>query len=323
VTGLYEVLGPVKLSGQLYVALLGSATAALTAKLALEVLDRRFALVAGLLVALLPSQVLWSSIIMKDAAVWACLSGLAVVAAVAARSTGRRLAALGLAAAGLLVLLAYLRLQTLEVACVALVLAMLVSDRAQRPLRVAVATGLLLVIPWAYGMGLAGAPYVAGVKNPGEQRALNAEHARSAIDTDGGGGFDAQLSYLPKGVSVVALRPWPWESSDGSVGIWLARIETLVWYPLVVLSVIGLGSAWRRRRALAFPVLSGAAVLVMYGVTEGNLGTAYRHRGELVWALLLLATVGLERVIRRAPSTRNELAAGPSRPQRGTPAIRS
>ena len=323
ITGFYEVLGPFKLSGQLYVAVLGAATAALTARLALEVLDRRFALVAGLLVALLPSQVLWSSIIMKDAAVWACLSGLAVVAAVAARSTGRKLATLGLAAAGVLVLLAYLRLQTLEVACVALVLAMLVSDRAQRPLRLAVATGLLVVVPWAYGMGLAGAPYVAGVKDPAAQRALNAQHARSAIDTDGGSGFDAQLSYLPKGVSVVALRPWPWEPSDGSDGIRLARIEALLWYPLVVLSLIGLGSAWRRRRALAFPVLSGAAVLVMYGVTEGNLGTAYRHRGEFVWALLLLATVGLERVVRRAPVARNELTTGPSRPQRGTPAIRS
>jgi hypothetical protein len=298
VTGLYDVLGPVKLSGQLYVALLGSATAALTAKLALEVLDRRFALVAGLLVALLPSQVLWSSIIMKDAAVWACLSGLAVVAAVAARSTGRKLAALGLAAAGLLVLLAYLRLQTLEVACVALVLAMLVSDRAQRPLRVAVATGLLLVIPWAYGMGLAGAPYVAGVKDPAGQRLLNAEQAKSAVvptDEPADTGFAGQLRYLPKGVSVVALRPWPWEPSDGSDGIRLARIETLVWYPLLLLALVGLGAAWRMRRALAFPVLSGGAVLVMYGVTEGNLGTAYRHRGELVWALVLLATVGLER----------------------------
>jgi hypothetical protein len=298
VTGLYEVLGPVKLSGQLYVALLGAATAALTARLALEVLDRRFALVAGLLIALLPSQVLWSSIVMKDAAVWACLSGLAVVAAVAARSTGRKLALLGLAATGLLVLLAYLRLQTLEIACVALALAMLVSERAQRPLRVAAATTLLVCVPWAFGMGVAGAPYVAGARDPVLQRTLNAEQATSAVVTDdetGDSGLEADLAYLPKGVSVVALRPWPWEAADGSVGLRLARIENLLWYPLVGLAFIGLGGAWRMRRALAFPVLCGGAVLVMYGLTEGNLGTAFRHRGELVWALVLLATVGIER----------------------------
>jgi 4-amino-4-deoxy-L-arabinose transferase-like glycosyltransferase len=320
VTGLYEVLGPVKLGGQLYVALLGAATAALTARLALEVLDRRFALLAGLLVALLPSQVLWSSIIMKDAAVWACLSGLAVVAAVAARSAGRRLAALGLAAAGLLVLLAYLRLQTLEVACVALVLAMLVSDRAQRTLRVAVAAGLLLVIPWAYGMGLAGAPYVAGVRDPAGQRQLNAVQAKSAVvatEEPADTGFAGQLRYLPKGMSVVALRPWPWEAAGGGVGLRLARVENVLWYPLVVLALIGLGGAWRMRRALAFPVLCGGAVLVMYGITEGNLGTAFRHRGELVWAVILMATVGIARVARRRQaSTRTAPAQASARVSR-------
>ena len=39
---------------------------------------------------------------------------------------------------------------------------------------------------------------------------------------------------------------------------------------------------------LAFPVLAGAATLAMYGLTEGNLGTAYRHRGEFVWVVALL-----------------------------------
>jgi hypothetical protein len=262
---------------------------------------------------------------MKDAAVWVCLSAIAVVAAVAAHSTGRKLALLGLAAAALLVLLGYLRLQTLEVACVALALTMLVSQRAQRPLRLAGATALLVCIPWGFGMGLAGAPYVAGVREPAQQRSLNAEHARSAVVTDEpqSSGLDTELSYLPKGVSIVALRPWPWEPSDGSAGVRLARVETLVWYPLLVLAVIGLAGVWRMRRPLAFPVLSGAAVLVMYGVTEGNLGTAYRHRGELVWALVLLATVGLERIARRWPALHKRLRGGAPSAPRGTPAIRS
>jgi hypothetical protein len=111
ITGLYEVLGPVKLAGQLYVALLGAAAAALTARLALEVVPRRWALLAGLIVALLPSQVLWSSLILKDAGSWAALSGLAVVVAVASRTTGARLAALGLLAAALLTVLGFIRFQ--------------------------------------------------------------------------------------------------------------------------------------------------------------------------------------------------------------------
>jgi hypothetical protein len=248
--------------------------------------------------------VLWSSLILKDAPVWACLSALAVVAAVAARSTGRRAVLLGLAALALLVLLGYLRRQTLEVACVALVLAMVVSDRSQRPLRVGGAVALLVCVPLIFGMGVAGEQYVAGVTNPADQRALNAESAKSAVETDENRQGLAQISYLPKGVSVVALRPWPWETGDGSVGLGLARIENLLWYPLVLLALYGLGSAWRMRRALAFPILAGAAVLVMYGLTEGNLGTAFRHRGELVWALLLLATVGIARLAGRRVARR-------------------
>jgi hypothetical protein len=314
ITGLYELLGPVKLAGELYVALLGATTAALTARLALEVVERRFALLAGLLVALLPSQVLWSSIILKDAAVWACLSGLAVVVAVGARSTGRRLALLAVVAASLLVLLGFLRLQTLEVACVALTLAMLVSERAQRPVRVAGAVAMLVCVPLVFGMGVAGAPFVARSRDPGEQRAGNAQQARSAVvaptpadghDVTSDDDVTGELSYLPKGLAVVALRPWPWESSGGGVGVALARVEALAWYPLVALALFGLGGAWRRRQALAFPILSGCAVLVMYGLTEGNLGTAYRHRGELVWAVVLLATLGAERLVhRRQASTR-------------------
>jgi 4-amino-4-deoxy-L-arabinose transferase-like glycosyltransferase len=314
ITGLYEVLGPVELAGQLYVALLGAVTAALTTRLALEVVDRRFALLAGLLVALLPSQVLWSSIIMKDAAVWACLSALAIVVAIAADSAGRKLALLGVAALALLVLLGFLRLQTLEVACVALVLATIVSDACQRRLRVVVAVAFLICVPLAFGMGVAGASYVAHAQDPGWQRALNAQGARSAIDeATADTGVVRQLSYLPKGLTVVGLRPWPWESAGGSLGVQLARAETLVWYPLVVLAFVGLGGVWRRRRALAFPVLTAGAVLVMYGVTEGNLGTAYRHRGELVWAIVLLATLGLERLVRgRQASTRAGAFAAPT-----------
>jgi hypothetical protein len=318
VTGLYEMFGPVKLGGQLYVALLGATTAALTARLALELVSRRWALVAGALVAFIPSQILWSSLILKDAAVWAILSALAVVVAVAGRtSSGRRLALLGVAAVGLLVLLGFLRLHTLEVALVALWITMAVQAllRAPRPrLRVATATVIAAGIPLLFGMGLFGASFVRDSRDPTVQRALNARDAKSAAvspsRSDGSlpTATDAEdesisaggeLSYLPKGITVVALRPWPWEASRGSIGVRLAQIEALLWYPLVLLALVGLTTIRRRIPVLAFPLLTGGAILMMYGLTEGNLGTAFRHRGEFVWIVLLLATLGLERLWRR------------------------
>jgi hypothetical protein len=312
VTGLYEVLGPVELAGQLYVALLGAAAAALTVRLALEVVDRRWAIAAGLVVALLPSQILWSSLIMKDAAVWLTLAGLAVIASVASRTTGWRLAVLGVAAVALLAALGFLRLQTLEVACVALVLASLVGSRRAWLVRLAGAVALLVCIPYAFGMGPAGVSYVSVAQHDvGAQRAKNAKFADSAIvgatsdslssPTAGSSSnvdAKANISYLPRGVTAVALRPWPWEGTAGSLGLQLARLENLAWYPLLVFALLGLTAVWRNRQVLAFPVLCCGAILIMYGLTEGNLGTAFRHRGEVVWMIALLAALGAERLVR-------------------------
>jgi hypothetical protein len=303
ISGLYEVVGPVKLAGQVYVALLGALTAALVVRLALEVVDRGYALAAGLIVALLPSQVLWSSIIMKDAVVWAVLAGLAVVVAIASRSTGRRLAVCGAGVVALAFALAFLRRHSLEVALIAATLAAAFSVRRQRTVRIAGALTILALVPLTVGMGVAGGRFVSGAMDPALQRALNAKYAKSAVVDSETSGLEANLAYLPKGITVVGLRPWPWEGNGGGTGVQLARAETLVWYPLLVLAVIGLASGWERRRVLAFPVLYAGGILVAYGLTEGNLGTAYRHRGEAVWAVAVLAALGLKRVVRGRRAT--------------------
>jgi hypothetical protein len=78
----------------------------------------------------------------------------------------------------------------------------------------------------------------------------------------------------------------------GSISLRLARGEDLLWYPLLALAVFGL---WRRRHQLAelvFPLLAGGGIVLMYALSEGNVGTAHRHRGEFVWVVAILATLG-------------------------------
>jgi hypothetical protein len=282
-------------------------------------------------VALLPSQILWSSLILKDAGVWVALATLAVVVAVAARTTGRRLIWLAALAAAQLVLLGYLRLPTLEIACVAMVLAMLFSTRQQRFVRLSGAVALFIAATLFFDMGVGGVSFVGRSRDPSLQRSLSALGNSKVADpltvAPPHEGFRAQVVYLPKGLTVIALRPWPWEPSGSSVGMLLARVETVIWYPLVALALVGLTTAWRRRAALAFPVLAGAALLATYGLTEGNLGTAYRHRGEVVWIVILLAALGAERLWIARVRPRNGASAqrvldpsrGRSRP-RGAPA---
>ena len=54
---------------------------------------------------------------------------------------------------------------------------------------------------------------------------------------------------------------------------------------------------------LAFPVLASMGSLLVYASVEGNLGTAFRHRGELVWGVALLAALGAQTISgRRRPA---------------------
>lgn len=340
-TALYRVLGPVKLAGQLLVAVLGAAAAALTARLALEALEVGWATAAGLAVALLPSQVLWSALVLKDAPVWALLAALALVVAVAGRSSGRRLVGLAAAAAALLLLLGFLRQQTLVVAAWALALSSWAGTPERRLARGLGALAIAVVVPWAAGQGPAGVGFLTGVGPLAGIRAVAAGDAetsfvdeptatsttvtRAAPTTAAPSpaptvapsttaassaarptrtppravedGPADDLRALPRGLSVMLLEPYPWPPSTNS-RLRFAQAETLVWYPLLALAVVGAAALRRHLRVIAFPVLVGGAIVVTYAVTEGNLGTAYRHRGEFVWIVALMAAAGGREVLR-------------------------
>jgi hypothetical protein len=105
------------------------------------------------------------------------------------------------------------------------------------------------------------------------------------------------VAYIPAGLTVVLLRPFPWEAAtEPSASLKLAGLESLLWYPILIFALIGLVAARRHHRQLAFPLLVLGATALMYALTEGNLGTAYRHRGEFVWVVALVASLGLSRV---------------------------
>ena len=312
-TWLYRLFGVHQIVGQLYVALLGAGTAAVVTRLAMEALPMRWSLAAGLIVALLPTQIVWSSLILKDAAVWLLLASLALTVAVAGRSRGPRLIALGLVAAGLLVLLGYLREYTLVIASWAMMLAVLVGPRPQRLPRIAGALVIGVLIPWTvFNGGPAGLELVKSSPAPSDIRAGMTVGASSAIAgassasaSATSGEVGADLSYLPRGVLAMLVQPYPWQATD-STYMKVARANAIIWYPLLLLAFLGLLTLRPRHlRVMAFPLLAGGAILISYALVEGNLGTAFRHRGELEWVIALLAAFGLWRLARWRVERRN------------------
>lgn len=312
-TALYELFGPLQIVGQLFVALFGAATAYLTARLANEVMPRGWAIATGLVVALLPSQIVFSSVTLKDPLAWALLSGIALCLALAGRTDARRSIAFIALVAGQLALLGYLRRQTLVVAAVAVALTAAAGSSHFRRPRAAAGFLVGLAVPWLFGMGPLG---LAAIPDPGVLSAYRASQAtggsaaykppssddeqdsgekadepQPSIPTDEGT-VQRDLKDLPRGLVVALLEPTPW--TDNSSGrLMVAKLETLFWYPLLGFSLF---AAWNRRKdlnAIAFPLVASAGLVLVYALAEGNIGTAFRHRGEVVWAGVLLGLLGL------------------------------
>lgn len=313
VTVLYRLFGSHVLLGQLVSVAFGTAAVAGVAFLGARVVGPRCGLLAGLLLALLPSQVLWSSLTLKDAAVWAMAVGTALAVRTTNRADSVRALAVGLGTLVVLsLLLGHLRSHTLVVSLWVLVLALVAGERRFREVRVASGVLLALLLPLLVGLSVGGASLLRDLDDLPELRANNATGARSQVTgpseppaepgassepapVDDGflGEVVTNLRHLPSGLVVVSLRPFPWESGGGRA-FTAARWETILWYPLLLLAVAGLRVAVTFHRDLLYPLLFGLGILFVYALGEGNVGTAFRHRGELTWVVLLFAAIQLD-----------------------------
>lgn len=114
-------------------------------------------------------------------------------------------------------------------------------------------------------------------------------YGRSAVDTsiDISTPTGAML-YLPRGVATFLLAPFPWRLNS-----WrqvMALPETLFWY--VVLYQAGREAIRGVRKELsriALPLFVFGIITVIYGLVEGNEGTAYRHRAHAVLIVFIFA----------------------------------
>jgi hypothetical protein len=356
-TGLLRVFGDVRLAGQLFAVVFGVVVAVLVTWMARRAVSPALALAAGLVMAVTPSQVLFSSVVLRESMVWASLALVGVGVVLGVDGSRRRLLLATVASAAGLLALGGLRDQTLVAAAWALPVAVFVAGGPRRAMRVVLACLVMLVVPIPCGAGVGGYELVkVAVPSLATTRAYNSLEAGSAFTpttlvtttttrvlpinaprgTTSGGrptsttsttsttvppvrseilGYDgeryaidssagADLAALPRGLVATVLRPFPWEARP-SISLLFARMENLLWYVLYGLAAVGVW-AWRRNRAtIAFPVVVTIAVVTSAAVSQGNLGTAFRHRGQILWAVVLLAVVGAQhllelRVVHRA-----------------------
>jgi hypothetical protein len=109
------------------------------------------------------------------------------------------------------------------------------------------------------------------------------------------------LRELPSGFAATVLRPYPWEWSS-SVESQISGIENVVWYVLYALAAIGVWALRRRITVIAFPLVVTAGIIGASTLTQGNVGTAFRHRSQVLWCVALFAAAGAAHLVERRRS---------------------
>lgn len=100
------------------------------------------------------------------------------------------------------------------------------------------------------------------------------------------------LRYLPVGLSYFLFAPFPWAITSLLQAFTLP--EVLLWYALVPFLLVGLGGIARRESSSSLLLVGVLLVTVSsYALVEGNFGTAYRHRAQVMPLFFVFISHGI------------------------------
>ena len=280
-------------------AFLGALIAVLVHRSATQLFDRRAGRIAGLLAALLPSLIVWSSLNMRD--VWAWF-GIVVVAhqviAIERRGFGAALPGL----LGGMAILALIRSWVVLIVILGLLSGYLLAALRGRARAVAAVGVVLLFGALVLGLGV-GREYIVRIS----ERGLTGFRAGTTVDQSAfAAGVDLSslgsvLRFLPVGISYMLFGPFPWNVQGMRQA--LALPEVLFWYFLLTRIVAGAFRGIRARPVSAAPLLAiCGGIFIGLALLEGNLGLIYRHRAQAAVVLLIFAGGGWARARARAGS---------------------
>jgi 4-amino-4-deoxy-L-arabinose transferase-like glycosyltransferase len=296
VGGIYSLIGRNMFAVQLVNAVAGAASAPIIYLIAQQLFGHRnVSRIAALSVAFFPSLALWSSQGLKDGPIifLLALSMLATLR-LGEKFDVKYFVILAAALFGLL----SLRFYVFYMAVAAIGLAFVIGTRsisAQSLVR-----QLLIVAGLGVVFAYLGISQFASVQL--EQYGSLAKIQRSREDlassADSGFGKDADVSttegaltVVPVGLTYLLLAPFPWQMA--SLRSMITLPEMLVWWFSIPLLVSGVVYGVKYRLRKVFPILIFIAMLTLaYSVVQGNVGTAYRQRSQLLIFYLIFAAVG-------------------------------
>jgi hypothetical protein len=295
VAGVYQIIGRNMLSIQLINAVLGAATAVIIFLCAYQVFNNlRVARLAAIAVAFYPSLVLWSSQGLKDASIifFLALSILATLK-LGKKITLKYLVLLVCSLFSLLSLRFYVFYMITIAVGGAFVIGMqsLSATNFVRQFIVILILGLSLT-------------YLGVTRYANTQfEVLNLEgvqRSRLQASTGANSGFASDvdvsttrgaLSTIPLGLLYLLFAPFPWQLTSLRQTITLP--EMIVWWASFPMMILGLWFSIKYRLRQISPILIFTGMLsIAYSIIQGNVGTAYRQRSQLLVFYFIFAAVG-------------------------------
>ena len=289
---LYSLFGLAPLAPKLLNAMMGTVAGLVAYRLGGELAGGGAARTAAFLVTLFPSLLLWSTQNLRDTpAVLLLLLLLWAALRLRVRPSATRFATV-LALLGLMFLV---RDYMAVMALFALVGSLLVSRQRRLPVNLLVATALFASALFAYqSFGLGDELLDSASFEMLNLQRQNLATGRTAFAPEADISTPLRsLQFLPLGLAFFLLSPFPWQV--GSALSLMTLPEQVVWYALLPLVLYGGWFLVRERFDRVAPTLIFLLLTTsIYALVEGNAGTAYRHRGQIVVFMLVFAAVGLE-----------------------------
>jgi len=309
VGGVYELIGTNMLAIQLINASIGAATAVIVFYSAQTLFSNlRVSKLAAVLVAFFPSLILWSSQALKDALIIFALaiSILATLRLMEKITTGYVLILI----VSLLSLLS-LRFYIFYMMCAAVAGSFIVGMKtlsAQGFLQRFVAVGAIgLAFTWFGVLQYAGVQ----IDKYANLRAIQTSREDQAT---AGSGFakdvdiqttEGALTVIPMGILYLMFAPFPWQYTTLRQSITLP--EMIVWWFSFPLLVLGLWYSLKHRLRQVSPIIVFTSMLTLaYSLFQGNVGTAYRQRSQLLVFYFIFVAVGAVILKERAEDKRRQ-----------------
>ncbi len=292
----YGLIGRNMLAIQFINSVLGALTAPIIFLCAQQVFsNRRVARLAAMAVAFYPSLVLWSSQGLKDGPIVFFLAlSILTTLKLGQKFSLKYTAVLAISLSCLL----SLRFYVFYMICMAIAGAFIVGMQA------ITATSFIRQFAAIILLGMAltyvGVTRSATVQFEQYGNLQRVQRSRSDLARTAQSGFgrdvdvstaSGALSTIPMGILYLLFAPFPWQVVSLRQSITIP--EMVVWWTSFPMLILGLWFAIKYRLRMISPILIFTVMLtIAYSVFQGNVGTAYRQRAQLLVFYFIFIAVG-------------------------------